>query len=240
MLIYPLSERGEGMAEIIEPFEFRQCLSILKSTGKKARNLQELKNVIAVISDECIFHHTYQYFIKGHILEYTNDFAHWAGESLEERALSEYLSNIDPYDFAGITDLRNELMKVIDDHLALFPSPREAMPGDEFYFNETVTLIFPVGLRAKNLAEFMTAMKFIDSVSIYYHFYEARIRLGRGIDDFSMWIEDSLGKKELAGRIRSIDPFMHTIEEIRGHIVDVVEEEVKKDMEVVDRCLVNM
>jgi hypothetical protein len=240
MLIYPLSERGEGMAEIIEPFEFRQCLSILKSTGKKARNLQELKNIIAVISDECIFHHTYQYFIKGHILEYTNDFAHWAGESLEERALSEYLSNIDPYDFAGITDLRNELMKVIDDHLALFPSPREAMPGDEFYFNETVTLIFPVGLRAKNLAEFMTAMKFIDSVSIYYHFYEARIRLGRGIDDFSMWIEDSLGKKELAGRIRSIDPFMHTIEEIRGHIVDVVEEEVKKDMEVVDRCLVNM
>jgi hypothetical protein len=240
MLIYPLSERGEGMAEIIEPFEFRQCLSILKSTGKKARNLQELKNIIAVISDECIFHHTYQYFIKGHILEYTNDFAHWAGESLEERALSEYLSNIDPYDFAGITDLRNELMKVIDDHLALFPSPRETMPGDEFYFNETVTLIFPVGLRAKNLAEFMTAMKFIDSVSIYYHFYEARIRLGRGIDDFSMWIEDSLGKKELAGRIRSIDPFMHTIEEIRGHIVDVVEEEVKKDMEVVDRCLVNM
>jgi hypothetical protein len=240
MLIYPLSERGEGMEEIIEPFEFRQCLSILKSTGKKARNLQELKNVITVISDECIFHHTYQYFIKGHILEYTNDFAHWAGESLEERALSEYLSNIDPYDFAGITDLRNELMKVIDDHLALFPSPREAMPGDEFYFNETVTLIFPVGLRAKNLAEFMTAMKFIDSVSIYYHFYEARIRLGRGIDDFSMWIEDSLGKKELAGRIRSIDPFMHTIEEIRGHIVDVVEEEVKKDMEVVDRCLVNM
>lgn len=228
------------MAEIIEPFEFRQCLSILKSTGEKAGNLQELKDVIAVISDECIFHHTYQYFIKGHILEYTNDFAQWAGESLEERALSEYLSNIDPYDFTSVTDLRNELMKVIDDHLALFPSPREAMPGDEFFFNETVTLIFPVGLRATNLAEFMTAMKFVDSVSIYYHFYEARIRLGRGIDDFSMWIEDSLGKKELAGKIRSIDPFMHTIEEIRGHIVDAVEEEVRKDMEVVDRCLTSM
>jgi hypothetical protein len=228
------------MAEIAEPFEFRQCLSILKSTGKKAGSLQELKNFIAVISDECIFHHTYQYFIKVHILEYTNDFAHWAGESLEERALSESLSNIDPYDFTNITDLRNELIKVIDEYLALFPSPREAMPGDEFYFNETLTLIFPVGLRASNLAEFMTAMKFIDSVSIYYHFYEARIRLGKGTDDFSRWIEDSLGKKELAGRVRAIDLFMHTIKEIREHIVSAVEEEVRKDMEVVDRCLINM
>jgi hypothetical protein len=228
------------MAEIIEPFEFRQCLSILRSTGKKARNLQELKDVIAVISDECIFHHTYQYFIKGHILEYTNDFAQWAGESLEERALSESLSNLDPYNFTRITDLRNELMKVIDEYLALFPSPREAMPGDEFYFNETVTLIFPAGLRARNLAEFMTAIKFIDSVSIYYHFYEARIRLGKGIDDFSRWIEDSLGKKELAGKIRSTDLFMHTIEEIREHIVGAMEEEVRKDMEVVDRCLTSM
>jgi Family of unknown function (DUF5752) len=228
------------MAETIEPFEFRQCLSILKSTGNKAGNLQELKNVIAEISDECIFHHTYQYFIKGHILEYTNDFAHWAGESLEERALSESLSNIDPYDFTDITDLRNELIKVIDEYLALFPSPREAMPGDEFYFNETVTLIFPVGLRANNLAEFMTALKFIDSVSIYYHFYEARVRLGKGTDDFSRWIEDSLGKKELAGRVRSIDPFMHTIKEIREHIVRAVEEEVRKDMEVLDRCSINM
>lgn len=222
------------------PFEFKQCISILKSTGKKAKNLQELKDIIAVISDECIFHHTYQYFLKGHILEYANDFAHWASESLEERALAEYLSNIDPYDFKNINDLRKELIEVINDYLKRFPEPREAMAGDEFYFNETVTLIFPVGIRAKNLAEFLTAIKYIDSVSIYYHFYEARIRLGRGIDDFSRWMEDYFGKKELAERIRAIDPFMHTIEEIREHIVGAVEEEVKRDMEVVDRCLTSM
>ena len=40
--------------------------------------------------------YTYHYFIKRQVFEYTNDFAHWAGESLEERALSEHLSNIDP------------------------------------------------------------------------------------------------------------------------------------------------
>ena len=103
------------MGEIVEPFEFKQCISILKSTGKRAKNLRELRDVIATVSNECIFHHTYHYFLKGHILEYTSDFAHWAGESLEERALAEQLSNIDPYDFKDISDLRKELLKAIDE-----------------------------------------------------------------------------------------------------------------------------
>jgi hypothetical protein len=225
------------LAEIIEPFEFNQCISILKSTGEKAKNIHELRNIIAVISDDCIFHHTYQYFIKGHVLEYTNDFAHWAGESLEERALSEHLSNIDPYDYKNISGLKNKLLEVIDNYLENFPEPREAMPNDEFYFNETITLIFPAGIRAKNLAEFLTAIKYVDAGSVYYHFFEAQIRLGGGIDDFSRWIEDAFGKKDLVEKIRSIDPFMHDLEGIRKHIAEAVEEEVKRDMEVVDRCL---
>lgn len=226
--------------EEIMPFEFRQCISILKSTGRKAKNLRTLRDEIAMVSDECIFHHTYQYFLKGHILEYTNDFAQWVGESLEERALAEYLSNMDPYDFKDIRDLRDKLSNVIDDYLKTFPEPREAIPGDEFYFNETVTLIFPMGIRAKNLAEFLTAIKYIDAGSIYYHFFEARIRLGGGIDDFSRWIEDAFEKRELAEKIRAIDPFMHDLEGIRGHIATAVEEEVRKDMEVIDRCLTSI
>jgi len=228
------------MEEIIEPFEFMQCTSILKSTGKKAKNLRELRDLIGTVSDDCIFHHTYQYFLKGHILEYTNDFAHWAGESLEESALAERLSSIDPYDFKNISDLRNEIIKVTDDYLERFPEPREVIPGDEFFFNETVTLVFPAGMRVKNLAEFLTAVRYIDTSSIYYHFFEARIRLGGGIDDFSRWIEDAFGKKELVGKIRSIDPFMHNLEEIRTHIEEAVEEEVRKDMEIIDRCLTSM
>ncbi|NWF75531.1 MAG: hypothetical protein HXY53_02990 [Nitrospirae bacterium] len=228
------------MVEKIEPFEFRQCVSILISTGKKAKDLHELRNMIATISDESIFHHTYQYFLKGHILEYTNDFAHWVGESLEERALAEHLSNIDPYEFKDIKDLREKIILVIDEYLKKFPEPRMAVSGDEFFFNETITIVFSVGIRAKNLAEFLAAIKFIDTGCIYYHFYEARMRLGGGIDDFSRWIEDAFEKKELAHKIRGIDPFMHNIEEIREHLLKAVEEEVRKDMEVIDRCLTNI
>lgn len=217
--------------EEIRPFEFKQCVNLIKSTGLKARNLRELRERTAVVSGESIFHHTYQYFLKGRVLEYTNDFAHWAGESLEERALSEHLSNVDPYAFKNIEDLRMELLNVIDGYLKNFPEPREAMPGDEFYFNETVTLTSPLGIKAKNLAEFLIAIKYVDAAAIYYHFYEARVRLG--VDDFSKWLEDSLDKKEVAERIRGIDPFMHSTEEIRKHIYEGIEEEVRTEMEAV-------
>jgi hypothetical protein len=212
-------------------FVFKQCITLLKATGKKARNLREFRDALSTVSRGAILHHTYQYLLKGHILEYTNDFSHWAGESLEERALAEHLSNIDPYDFGNIEGLRAELVKAIDEYLEQFPEPRDAMPGDDFFFNETITLVFPAGVRVRNLAEFLMAIKYVDASSLYYHFYDARQRLGEAADDFSTWFEAALGKSDLAKRVRAIDPFMHSLEGIRERIAEAVEEEVKKDME---------
>lgn len=211
-------------------FEFKQCVTLVKATGRKARNLREFRAALALVSEESVFHHTYQYLLKGHVLEYTNDFAHWAGESIEERALAEHLSNIDPYDFRGIEELRTELVKQVDEYLERFPEPRDAMYGDEFYFNETVTLVFPAGVRARNLAEFLMAIKYVDASALYYHFHDARQRLG-GTDDFSRWFEEAVEKGELAARIRAIDPFMYSLEGIRERIAKAVEDEVRRDME---------
>ncbi len=214
------------------PFEFRECISLVKSTGKKAKTLRELRDLIALVGDESIYYQTYQYYLRRQILEYNNDFAHWAGEYLEERALSEYFSNVDAFTFKDVADLRNALLKVIDDYLERFPEPREVMSGNEFYFNEAIILVFPAGLRASNLAELLIAVKYIDVPSVYYHFYEAKMRLRTGMDDFSKWVEEGLGRKDLAAKIRSIDPLMHTLDGIREHVALLVEEEVKKDMEV--------
>jgi hypothetical protein len=240
------------LAKRIEPFEFMQCVSIVKSTGKQAKNLRELRKQLSKVSDESIYHHVYQYFLKGHVLEYTNDFAHWAGEQLEERALSERLTSIDPYTgeykdekelerrlsssepytLESVHKVRKELLREIDVFLRAFPEPHDVVSGNEFYFNETVSLVFPVGVKTRNLAEFLVAIEHIDAGSIYYHFYDSRVRLGEGmIDDFSRWIEHSLGKKKLADSIRDIDPFMHNIERIRTHIRELIEAYVRADME---------
>ncbi len=212
-------------------FEFKQCVTVIKSTGKKAKNLREFREALAGVSDGSIFHHTYQYLLKGHILEYTNDFSQWAGAGLEESALAEQLSNIDPYDFGNIETLRKELLRVVDDYLTGFPEPRDALPGDEFFFNETVTLVFQAGVRVKNLAEFAMAVKYIDVSSLFYHFFDARRRFDGKSNDFSQWFEDELGKKDLAEKLRFIDPFMHSLEGIRTRIAAVCDEAVRQDME---------
>src|SRR5512135_2948532 len=120
------------MPETVRPFEFRQCAILVKSTGRKARNLKELRDLIGSASDNCLFHHVHQYFLKGHILEQTNDFAEWAAESLEERALAERLSSVDPYAFASLAAVRSALLTVIDEYLGAFPEPRDVLPGNEF------------------------------------------------------------------------------------------------------------
>ncbi len=213
-----------------EVFEFKQCVTIIKATGKKAKTLREFRDALAVVSEEAIFHHTYQYLLKGHMLEYTNDFSQWAGASLEESALAEQLSNIDPYDFVNIETLRKELLKVVDDHFESFPEPRDAMPGDEFFFNETITLVVHAGIGVRNLAEFAMAIKYVDDSCLYYHFFDARRRFEGKSNDFSQWFEE-LGQKDLAERLRFIDPFMHNLEGIRTRIATACEETARQDME---------
>jgi len=220
------------LGKSLASFAFNQCVSIVKSTGKRAKHLRELRSLIAKVGDESIYHHVHQYFLKGHMLEYTNDFSQWAGESLEERALAERLASIDPYTLKSVNAVRKEVLREIDAFLMDFPEPHEVVSGNEFYFNETVNLVFPIGVKTKNLAEFLVAIEHIDAGSIYYHFYDSRVRLGEGImDDFSMWIEHTLGRKAVAEKIRAIDPFMHSIESIRMHIREIVEEYVRADME---------
>ncbi|MGO9378104.1 MAG: DUF5752 family protein [Dissulfurispiraceae bacterium] len=223
------------MEKAIEPFEFKHCISILKSTGRNARNLHELRDLIARVSDESIYYHTYQYFMKGHMLEYTNDFSYWVGEALGEKVLEEYLSDIDPYALNNVKSIRNKLLDVIDAFIESFPLQREVLPGDEFYFNEAITISYPMGIRANNLAEFLIAIKYIDAGSMYYHFYEARTHVRGGTsefsDDFSWWFGVIYGKDKLAEKIKAIDPFMHTIESIREHLIEAVEEAVRLDME---------
>jgi len=215
----------------MKPFVFKQCTNILKSAQRNAGTIQELVRGIKEVSDASIFHHTYRYFLKGHILEYTNDFAQWVGESLEEHTLAEHLSSVDPYDFTTVSSLREEIVRVINDYLARFPQPRPAMKGNEFYFNESATIVFPTGIVAHNLSEFLQALKYVDSSSIYYHFYEGRIHGIHGPDDFSVWLKEQLGETELSEKLLHRDPFMYDIEGMRRLMIQMVEEKVQKDME---------
>lgn len=211
----------QEMLRDVQPFEFRACMPLLMTTGREARGIGELREHLQHASDASIMHHMHHFFIKSHLLEYSNDFARWVGEKLEEHILAERLSVIDPYLCGQADAVRASLIQALDRHLQEFPEPRRAIPGEEFEFLEAIPLTFSIGIVAKNLSELAVALKYVDAVSVYYHFYEARLRHGSG--DFARWIEEQLGEHELVQSIRSIDPFVHTVEGVRARILGHLE-----------------
>ncbi len=75
---------------------------------------------------------------------------------------------------------------------------------------------------AEDLGQFQEMIKLVSINSIYYHVFDARLRLQRTENDFSRWFRD-LGKKRLAEEVERLDPYTHTLEGLRKRIVSLVE-----------------
>jgi hypothetical protein len=80
---------------------------------------------------------------------------------------------------------------------------------------------------AWGLEDFCRIIENIGVRSIHYHLIEARLRLGIRTNDFSHWTRTSLNRERLAKRIEDIDIYLHTLEEIRGIILQKVQEEMR-------------
>ncbi len=213
-----------------EPFRFYECTALVKMTGRRACDTIELLEILEQVSPESIFHHMHQYFLKPHVRppQYPNDLAEWVADALEEKSLAERLANLNPFEFSRIEDVRRELIRTVTEFLKENPSPRPVLPGKEFFFNEGVTMVIPTGLKASNLKEFLKVLRLVDSSSIYFHFYEARLRIGKAKDDFSRYFDECLEEcSGLAQRISSLDPYMYSTEVLRDKIAEMVEAQLE-------------
>ena len=86
----------------------------------------------------------------------------------------------------------------------------------------SITFIMPTCYVVNNLAEFYDALQKISVHSFYFHMFEARLRLGKLSNDFSLWLDESLGLKELSKKIASLDPYTYTLEGLRRRISQLV------------------
>ena len=209
----------------VAPFRFMECTHLLELTGVQAFDLHSLLEGLRTVSSGAIFHHTHQYMLKAQIQTpvYPNDFARWAADGLEDRVLAEKLSDLDPFAFTSIEDVRQELIRIVEDYLEHYPPPRPVLAGREFFFNDARTVVLPTALEAVDLPSFREALLRVNVSSIYFHFFQAKLRLHRQADDFSLWFETSLGRPDLARRLQKIDPYMYSLEDLRLLIAAHVE-----------------
>jgi hypothetical protein len=207
-----------------EPFQFYTRLNLSELTGLEAFNLEELLERIKEVPESSIYHHTHRFLQQHQYLspEPPNDFAHWVTNALGEKELGEDLASIDTIQFSTISDLRQAFISVIENYLKADPGAktRSTRRDNAFYFIKSLSFILPTGYAANDLPEFCSILENVSIDSIYFHIFEARLRIGKKTNDFSYWIETSLGNKRLADSISRLDPYTYTLEGLRRTIIE--------------------
>lgn len=206
------------------PFQFSTRLTLRESTGLRAVSLGQLLKHLKTVPGAVIFHHTHHYLQQHQSLtpEPPNDFAYWVTEVLGDKVLGEQLASVDTIQFASLRALRERLIETIDQHLRGRPRLRfQAVPPDEaLYLLKAISIVVPTPYRATTLEAFAGALQAVTINSLYFHIFEARLRLERG-NDFAKWFE-SLGEPALARAVMALDPYTHTMEELRRTILALI------------------
>ena len=212
-------------------FRFYTRFHLRVLTGLKASNIEELLTLIKKVPGSSIYYHTHHFLQQHQHLspEPPNDFAHWITNTLKEDVLGEKVASIDTIQYHTIRSLRNEIIKTIEDYIKDNPRTklRFASPEEVFHFIKSKSFILPTQHVARNLRDFINILKNISADSIYFHMFEARLRLDKETNDFSFWLGTSLMEVELAKKITSLDPYTYTMEDLRKKLIGIVEERIK-------------
>lgn len=211
-------------------FEFVGCVELRQILGKKAEDEKQLLDLLEEVPLDSVYYHTHEYFLRHKYIlgPYPNDFANWAAIQVRDRVLGERLGVLDPYDFDSLGALRDEIIATIDDHLTKLKMIPRVGYGEPFHFMQSRIVTVPTGLTTRTLEEFRAALAGVDASSIYFHAFEARMRLNRRDGDFAFWIREALGLHELADRIRNTDPYMFSLEQLRSRLLGLLDEALAK------------
>jgi hypothetical protein len=191
--------------------------------GRKATDLPSLLEGVREIPDSSIYHHMHRFLFQHQYLspEPPNDFSYWLREVLNEDAMAERLSSIDMMQFDSIDALRRELIQKFEE-CAAGSTRRVGCPvGEEFHFMACKTFVLPTHTTAASLGEFAGALSTVSISSLFFHMFDARLRVGHGQNDFSRWFDDQ-GWSHLAESVRNLDPYTYTMDGLRKRLLVLI------------------
>ncbi|MBK7256770.1 MAG: hypothetical protein IPI01_02905 [Ignavibacteriae bacterium] len=205
--------------------DFRFCTKLDQTLllGMKARSVHELLQCMRLAPRSSIYFHTHRFLLTHNYLtpEPSNDFAYWVTEVLNDHTLGEQLSNIDIIGFPTVTDLQRHLVSLIERHLDDDPRPRQCVQGEEFHFMASRLFVLQTPLFAHTLSEFAEHLAHVSVASLYYHVFDARLRLDNGENDFSQWFR-SQSLSTLADAVLRLDPYTCTLEGLRKRLLVLI------------------
>ena len=205
------------------PFIFDTELRLVVLTGTTVRSLRALRAELPTVPDSSIFFHTHQAYLADDVQRSApySDFARWVSETLREEALAEKLVAIELPACTTIQELRHAVIATVDAYLNELNRPDYQCRSEEaFHFCRSRGFVMPTGMVANDVDDFFRKAASISHASLYFHFFEARLQLGRRATDFARWLNDR-GEPNLSAAVDALNPYIRTLDELRRDLVDV-------------------
>jgi hypothetical protein len=204
-----------------QSFSIKDCALVALATGKKARLLQEFRNMIFNIDTACLYHHFWGGLLQPRFeeREYNNDFAAWVRHAIHDAVLAERLASLTPTDFTDLEALRREIIEQIDIRLDEAEYLLWTRASQQFEFIRSQIVVFDTQRHIEEPQQLAVATTNLSTSSIFYHFIDARRRTHDGRDDFSDWLT-VFGDKyvPLQKLLQSIDPYFSSLSELRAQL----------------------
>jgi len=210
-----------------EGFAIKDCALTSIATGRRAQNLRELREIIAIIDSDSIYSHFWGGLLRPryHAREFKNDFANWAMTALHDLTLAERLSVIDPTVHFTVEELRQELLEVIEDHLDGSEHVPWARSDMQFHFMRSQIVIFYTQEMVHQPEDLARVIPRMSTGSVFYHFIDARSRTEGHVDDFRSWLGGfSPQYDDLRSQLAHVDPYFETLPELRDQLSRIVQD----------------
>jgi hypothetical protein len=211
------------------PFVFMTSIQSVQLTGRRAKNLEELYLGIEEVDGSSIYHHTYRFLRHLHFIRDIprSDFAFWINENLKEEIIAEKIMSLDLRDFPSIRSLRESILSILSDEKKnKIRWIRDVLPGMEFHFCRSTSIVLQAGYTSHNIEEFIDGISRVDAGSFFYHLVESPLRLEvtdpEYKNDFSRWIGSEMNLADEAGKIAHLDPYGSDMEKLRKSIIDIL------------------
>ncbi|MBI5502021.1 MAG: hypothetical protein HY907_17395 [Deltaproteobacteria bacterium] len=210
----------------MEPFLMHDAHALRIATGRSVLNLRELLTTLREAEPEVLRHHLFRFPLHPayDFSAFGHELAAWAETGLQDAVLAEKLGHFDPYADPATDAVRAALLDIVEEHLIGLSHVPWARPGHELHLMRSILVAYPTGEAARTLRELAAAVRRSSRGSLYFHFFEARLRLCPQDDDFSRWLEVQQGRADAAAVLRRIDFPALRVDEIREQVAATLEE----------------
>jgi hypothetical protein len=205
------------------PFRFYSRTHLVTLLGRKARSVTELLEAVREVPPASIYFHTHHFLQQHHYLspEPPNDFALWVGNALNLEHLAESLASVDIVSYKRIELIREAIAERLAEYLDHKGHQTSAATGREFHCMSCQTFIVPTSYVASDLRQFCDQLALVNLSTLYFHVFEAPLRLKRDENDFSAWFRN-MGQPQLAAEISTFDPYSISLERLRRRLITTV------------------